>query len=297
MEEIFVIHFIDSLKCGGYSLITLNSYKYHILKFSQWLKQKGRPSFFDLNTSLYAQFVRELNSSDYKTTTIYNQLKSVYAFYQWLCDEGILLVHPIPQKPKAHRWETIRKIPTRRTIKELYSILRKSSDLIDKRTLALLELGYSCGLRLGELHRLDIEDLDFFSGAIRVKGKGCKIRYVPLGVHTIEAIREYVFVVRPRFLKNTAESAFFLSLTYGKRLGIGGVMSTIKRLRGRYNLDDCFTTHSLRHRFATDLLIHGAAIQDVSKMLGHSTIGTTQIYTRLFPNDLKKSFLAYHSRG
>ena len=211
----------------------------------------------------------------------------------------MILYNPAP-KPSA---STAGIIPARPVVSgselaEMYFRLSSQQRAVYRRDYALVDLAFSCGLRRAELHRLDLQDIDPQQGLVRVRGKYDKERLVPVGKRTLEVLMDYIYNVRPTFLKDGRTEAVFVAWTAGGgRMAVATINSTMKRLRKRYGLSRNLTSHALRRSFATGLIKNGAPLQDVSLMLGHASINTTGIYTRLMPADLKKCHRKYHPRG
>ena len=124
------------------------------------------------------------------------------------------------------------------------------------------------------------------------------VRIVPVGKRALRDLLHYIYHVRPQFLKHTTTNALFVSWWKGgRRITKVGIRAMLRRLNRKYRFTETLRVHGFRHACATDLLRNGAPVQDVSKLLGHARLETTQIYTRLLPTDLQKHHRAYHPRG
>jgi len=161
------------------------------------------------------------------------------------------------------------------------------------RDAAILELFYSCGLRISELAKLPLRELSLDEGAVRVRGKGSKVRLVPLGSRAIEKIRAWLAV---RNAGKVRDDTLFLG-SRGKRMSRTSVWQIVKRCARAANIRQNVTPHMLRHSFATHLLDNGADLRAVQEMLGHSDIATTQIYTHVSADRLSKAHRAFHPRS
>lgn len=159
---------------------------------------------------------------------------------------------------------------------------------------ALYEMIYSCGLRVSEGVDLNINNLYLNEGVVLVKGKGGKERLIPLGEVAIHYLRDYLEYGRSYLVKKGVSEALFLNAR-GNRLSRKGMWKNFKSLCSRVGIK-C-KLHSLRHSFATHLLLGGADLRSVQELLGHSDISTTQIYTHLTRNDLEDAFTSYHPEG
>lgn len=169
----------------------------------------------------------------------------------------------------------------------------------DVRNLAMLELFYSTGMRLGELHGISRPDLDLLSQQVKVKGKGRKERIIPIGDRATLALRNYE-AKRDELQRNLGgkvdRSAFFLTNT-GKRLGRSGIQAAITGLLDLVDEEAGLSTHSLRHTFATHLLDAGADLRAVQELLGHASVSTTQIYTHTSIERLRQVYQKSHPRA
>jgi integrase/recombinase XerC len=169
----------------------------------------------------------------------------------------------------------------------------------DVRTLAILELFYSCGLRLAELAGINRGELDLMSGQVKVRGKGRKERIVPIGSAAQLALRNYEAKrdeLTGRLGKAANREAFFLS-DRGKRLDVRSVQRSVVRWLKEIDEGRGLSTHSLRHTFATHLLDAGADLRAVQELLGHASVSTTQIYTHTSVERLKQVHRKAHPRA
>ncbi|MBM3289246.1 MAG: hypothetical protein FJY92_03765, partial [Candidatus Hydrogenedentes bacterium] len=161
------------------------------------------------------------------------------------------------------------------------------------RDAAVLELFYSCGLRVSELAGLPLRAVSLEEGAVRVKGKGAKVRIVPLGARAMARIRAWLEV---RADGRALEDALFVGAR-GRRMPRASVWAVVKRYARAANVAQNVTPHMLRHSFATHLLDRGADLRAVQEMLGHADISTTQIYTHVSTDRLGKAHRAFHPRA
>jgi len=297
MEDHLVNEFLEELQRIGRNPLTIEHYRRDLREYETYLAQRADLSFF-VDPATILSYYHDLNARRIGPSAIYSKQHAVFAFYEWLLSAGYLLVNtaPRPAMPSFRRlplavpsWETLRG-PLRR--------LRNSPHLWLQRDFALIDLAYCSGLRRGELHGANIEDVCPDDGTMRVRGKGSKERLVPLGENAMHDLLYYIYHVRPKLMKGGTTNALFVSWQAGgKRMHLYSINAVFRRLRKRLGLDRSFSPHKLRHAFATDLIRNGAPVQDVSKMLGHVKLETTQIYTRLMPTDLKKCHQTFHPRG
>jgi integrase/recombinase XerD len=161
---------------------------------------------------------------------------------------------------------------------------------------AMLELLYSTGLRVSELVGLRVADVHMESGSVRCVGKGDKERLVPVGRPALAAVREYLRSARPQLLRSGMSAYLFLGRR-GMKLGRIGFWQVLKKYGKQANLRGELSPHKLRHSFATHLLERGADLRSVQLMLGHADIATTQIYTHVVQDRLKRIYKEHHPRA
>jgi site-specific recombinase XerD len=167
---------------------------------------------------------------------------------------------------------------------------------LEVRDRAMLELAYSCGLRCEEIISLDVDSIDFESEQLRVLGKGRKERLLPVGEPAQRALERYLAGARPALSDDPAEPALLLSKS-GRRLSASDVRRRLKRWVREAAIAGGVSPHALRHSFATHLLEGGADLRTIQELLGHASISTTQIYTRVDPTRLAKQYAESHPRS
>jgi len=227
-----------------------------------------------------------------------HKAEAVCGLYAWLKREGYALSNPCPKPLSRGPYRLPGAIPAQGTIRRMYRKLAGSERITGQRDYVIVDLAYGCGLRRDEIRRLDVGDICAEKGTLRVTGKGGHERFVPVGTKTMADLLYYLYHIRPQFLKGSTTRALLLTwIAGGKRIDRTVINRVFWLLRKRCGLSRHYTPHSLRHAFATDLLRNGAPLQDVSKMLGHTWLGTTQIYTRVLVTDVKREHHKYHPRG
>ncbi|OLD64572.1 MAG: hypothetical protein AUF70_00380, partial [Gemmatimonadetes bacterium 13_1_20CM_69_60] len=229
-------------------------------------------------------------------------LSALRTFYRFLDATRGLEVNPA----KAARTPKLeRSLPThldRAEIDLLFAEAERRADaggFVEARDLAMLELFYSTGMRLAELAGLNDQDLDLVSNQVKVRGKGKKERIVPVGTHAEQALRRY-FRHRDAVVVAAGGTADRRAVFVGrrrKRLTPRSVQLAIKRLLGALSRGRDLHVHSLRHSFATHLLDAGADLRAVQELLGHASLGTTQVYTHTSVERLKKVYHQAHPRA
>lgn len=247
-------------------------------------------------------FLAHLTRRGLSKRSIARALSSVRSFYKWMHREEIVAVNPARSvgSPKFDR-----HLPAYLDRAEIETILTAAQTRAmdgshaDVRSHAMLELFYSCGLRLSELGGLNRTDLDLLAGQAKVRGKGRKERIVPVGAAAQLALRNYESRrddLARKLGPKADRQAFFLS-DRGKRLDVRSIQRSVVKWLRQIDEGRGLTTHSLRHTFATHLLDAGADLRAVQELLGHASVSTTQIYTHTSVERLKQVHRKAHPRG
>ena len=269
----------------GYSPNTLSSYKRDLEKFSK----------YDLSNNGISSFLKDMNKRGMSATTISRALACLKSFCKFLIIEGHIKDDPTRDLsfPK-----TGSRLPKALGMGEA-SALVDSPDRKDKISLrdkAILETLYGTGMRASELVGLNLNHVNFDSGFVKCFGKGSKERIVPIGGSAVKSIQAYIRSSRPRLLKKRSSDALFLDRA-GKRLTRQGLWFIVKKLVKASGVKPSTSPHTLRHSFATHLLEKGADLRSVQEMLGHANIATTQIYTNVSKERLKRVYKDAHPRA
>ncbi|MDY5133323.1 site-specific tyrosine recombinase XerD [Actinotignum urinale] len=221
---------------------------------------------------------------------------AVRTFHKFLYDEGILEKNPAAF---AHPPSTPLRLPKALSIEEIQALLdaKSADDPISLRDRALLEILYGTGARISEAVNLTADDIDTESGFIRYFGKGRKERIVPLGSYAVTALEAYIVRARPVLAaKGSGTSVLFLNKR-GRPLSRQSAWGIIQEASEIAGLGKKVSPHSLRHSFATHLLQGGADVRIVQEMLGHSSVTTTQIYTRVTRDTMREVYATAHPRA
>jgi len=245
----------------------------------------------DFRAYLFALMKRERSRA-----TIRLEFAALRSFYRFLCERKGLASNPLlaVSLPKADK-----RLPVFLTTTQIEALLRAPHEAkpekqappwMPSRDAAILELFYSSGLRLAELAALDVRDIDPYNETVRVLGKGSKERIVPVGEPALEAIQQY------RARAKVQVGPLFLS-KLRKRLGASAIWSLVKKYLRLAQIPVPASPHKLRHSFATHLLDAGADLRSVQSLLGHASLSTTQIYTHVTTERLKKAYDQAHPRA
>jgi integrase/recombinase XerC len=235
-------------------------------------------------------FFEELNGKEVSKATLARKFTTLRTFYKFLIINNIIKQSPVQNMSGIKK---DKKIPLFLTETEMQQLL--SLENVKLRDKAMIELLYSCGLRIEELMSLNIKNIDFFSNTVTVIGKGNKERIVPIGIKCIEAIMNYIKERRVSELPYDISSPMFLS-DNNKRLDQRTARRIIHRLFIQAGIFKKASPHTLRHTFATHILDRGCDIRSVQEMLGHKNLSTTQIYTHVTIESLKKIYKKSHPR-
>lgn len=227
--------------------------------------------------------------------TVARKLAALRAFYTGLVDRGEMGHNPADVLSAPRRAPHLPRTLRPREAAALLDAIPTSTTLW-ARDRALFELAYACGLRAEELVRLDVSSIDYDAETVRVEGKGSKTRLVPLGEPARRALERYVTRARPALATGAADAALFLSKS-GRRLSTSDVRRRLRRWARQAMVPDSPSPHALRHSFATHLLEGGADLRVIQELLGHSSISTTQIYTRVESGRLRAAYKRSHPRA
>ena len=237
-------------------------------------------------------YLAVLRSSDYSKATTARKLATLRSFYKYLVRTEQIDSSPVSviRTPKLDK-----RLPKFLDIQQIDTLLEApdTQTLLGARDKAILETIYSAGLRISEVVSLNIEDLDEFGGAVRIRGKGKKERLAPLGTKAIEAINLYVNMRNDLLEATLRKGPLFINRT-GKRLSDRSVRRKLDKYLPMAGIHTHISPHALRHSFATHMLNAGADLRSVQEMLGHQNLSTTQIYTHLTTRRLKEVYDRTH---
>lgn len=271
----------------GASVHTLANYRVDLASFSKFL---GGLPLEKVDPLLLRRFLAELKFKNFAKRSIARRLSCLRSFFKFLCREGYLTHNPVSvlRSPKLDR-----RLPAVLEVEEVERLLEnQDSSANGCRDHAILETIYSAGLRVSEVVGLDVDDIDFIGGIVKVFGKGSKERLCPIGEKALQAIRRYLDH-RPNVKE---DKALFLNRR-GRRLTARSVRRVLDKALQRASLNRHVSPHALRHSFATHLLDRGADLRSVQELLGHQSLSTTQIYTHVSAERLKRVYDKAHPRA
>ena len=226
--------------------------------------------------------------------SVYLEIAALRAFYRFAENEKFLPLNVAENLSLPRRWQRLPRSLTSQEIDQLLQpqIPETPSSLCDQ---AVLELAYGCGLRLAELRNIRLEQLQLVAGFINVIGKGNKERVVPVGRKAVAALEHYLEAGRPKLVTKRSPAAVFLTQR-GTPFSAVTLWLRIKKRVLHAGVSRSVTPHMLRHSFATHLLEHGADLRVIQELLGHASIGTTEIYTHVAGSRLREVHRKFHPR-
>ncbi|KXS55801.1 MAG: hypothetical protein AMR96_06200 [Candidatus Adiutrix intracellularis] len=280
----------------GRSPHTVRAYSREVRRFVAFLTIRGQTPGTAGKNEIRA-FMFEIKAS-LDNISVGRALASLRAFYRWRIKEGVANFNPAVSisAPKCPKKQAL-FLTERETETMLDQSESPGDDPVKLRNQALFELAYSTGLRVGELVRLDLGDLDWPAGLLTVRrGKGGSDRRVPFGEPAAESLRLYLATRNHLVIPTASDQALFLGRR-GRRLNDRVVRRALTARLAAAGLDIRFSPHSLRHSFATHLLSAGADLKAIGEMLGHSTLATTERYTHLDLERLRRVYRGAHPRA
>ena len=293
MNNNLIDQFIDYYwLTSGASKNTLSAYRSDLNIFSKWLNQTP---FTSVDKKLVQEYFSYRKKSNLSAASQSRILTCLHSFFQYLLNNQKMTYDPTEQMdyPKLEK-----KLPIFLNIQEVENLMEvpNTNSIYGQRDRAMLELLYSCGLRVSELISLSYHNLNIKEEFVRVHGKGNKERMLPLGEVAIDFLDQYEKNSRAILLKNGQCDSYFLS-NRGSAMSRQNFFYIIKCYALTAGIDKPISPHSLRHAFATHLVQKGADLRSVQLMLGHSDISSTQLYTHIQNAQLKMQHQKHHPRG
>ncbi|MCX6355754.1 MAG: tyrosine recombinase XerC [Candidatus Aureabacteria bacterium] len=280
---------------------TLTNYSHDISRFGTFLqpREKGAatPLWHRADRSLIRQYLAELTQTGLSKSSIARGLAALRSFYRFLVREGMIAANPFLGIATPRRQKTLPRFLDVDAARRLMEAA-KGDDLRSLRDRAILETLYTSGMRVSELTALNLEHVDLLGEVVRVMGKGNKERLIPLGRHAVQALTRYFAARRINPLRSRGgEGTIVFINTDGGRLTARSVRKVVDKYVRTLALAEKISPHSLRHSFATHLLDAGADLRSVQELLGHASLSTTQIYTHVTAERMKKVYEKTHPRA
>ncbi|HEX8986831.1 MAG TPA: site-specific tyrosine recombinase XerD [Rhodocyclaceae bacterium] len=299
-DSLLLDEFVDALwLADGLAKNTLAAYRSDLALFATWLAGRGRglPDVSEADVNDYLAHLHR-RPQPFKPSSQRRLHSAFRRFYGWLLDQGRIDVDPLLNIERPMRAERFPKTLSERNVEDLLAAPDVARPL-GLRDRAMLELLYATGLRVSELIELKLFELSLLDQVLRVTGKGDKQRLVPLGEVAADWLQRYLDEARPLLLKGRASDHVFVTgRAGGKGMTRQMAWTLIKKHAAAAGIPaQRISPHVLRHAFATHLLNHGADLRVVQLLLGHADISTTQVYTHVARERLKRLHQVHHPRG
>ncbi len=271
---------------------------YQLANFVEEAAAKGgsTPSWADFDRQGVQSYLLSLKERGYIPTTQARKVAAAKSFFGFMVAEGNIKDNPMQNisSPKVGK-----SLPKPISVSQAMLLLEQPTKLSTpeaKRDEAMLKLLYASGMRVSELVSLNLDDVDVEEGYVCCFGKGHKERRIPIAPRAVLAVKEYLQEARPKLAQNRDEKALFLNRR-GDRLTRQGFWQILKAYAKSAELDTAVTPHTLRHSFATHMLSGGADLRSVQELLGHANISTTQVYTHLTSEHVRRTYEKSHPRA
>jgi integrase/recombinase XerC len=282
--EEFLSYLRDERKASEH---TLRAYRGDLVAFVDFLNEyQGKTDILEVERADIRAFVAVQSRLGYEKRSIRRRLSSAKSLYKFLSREGDIERNParLVKGPKVSR-----RLPEVFTLSQMEEVLDGHFNLARDR--AAIELLYDEGLRISELSGIDIEDINFEAGEIKVLGKGSKERIVPLSSRAADAVKAYIVE------RGASSGPLFVNENKGSRLGVRDLRRIVNYYLSQLPDAPARNPHALRHSFATHLLERGADLRAVQELLGHASLGATQVYTHVGAARLKEIYKKAHPRA
>ena len=269
---------------------TKDAYYNDLEKFYNYINK----DIYDITSNDIRKYINHLSDEKISSKSISRKIVSIRTFYDYLVKNKKIDNNPCEKIESPKLQKALPKTLNEDEINKLLDF--KAENALEYRNKAMLELMYASGLRVSELVNLNVLDINLTDSYVKVFGKGKKERIVPFGDITTKVLDEYINIYRNSLLKGYLTDKLFIS-SYGKGITRQGFFKMLKDIAKKQGITKDFSPHTLRHSFATHLLHHGADLRSIGELLGHENIKTTQIYTHLSNNKIKKDYDEYHPRN
>jgi len=286
--ESFIQHLEKERRLSAHTVIAYRRDLNALINF----RNKNPVNIESLDSYFIRRFASDYHRKGASPRSVARCLSAIRCFFSYLMRTGVVSANPAIsiQAPKPSR-----RLPATLDADEVASLLKISAeDALSTRDRAILELFYSSGLRLAELVGIDLGDIDFQDGTVRVTGKGNKTRVVPVGRHALEALKVWMLIRETMTRKE--ETAMFVTQR-GTRIACRTVQARLKHWGLRQGAPTSVHPHMLRHSFATHMLESSGDLRAVQELLGHASISTTQVYTHLDFQHLAQIYDKAHPRA
>jgi site-specific recombinase XerD len=273
---------------------TRRAYGIDLGQFARWAIAQELPPE-RVGPKAVRRYIAQLSENNAAPTTTARKLAALRALFSSQREHGRISQNPADLVSTPRRPSHLPRVLSARETAQLLDGIPAGGPL-ELRDRALFELAYSCGLRAEEIVSLRISDVDHDSEQLRVEGKGRKTRMLPVGEPALAAVALYAERARPALVDSAAQNALFLSKS-GRPLGTSDVRRRLRKWTDRVGVGAGSSPHALRHSYATHLLDGGADLRSIQELLGHASVSSTQIYTRVESARLKRAYARSHPRA
>jgi integrase/recombinase XerC len=298
--KIFLNFFVEYLQIEkNYSQYTIVNYVTDIEDFFSFMKEQVILNLKEVTYNDTRLYLTQLHKRNYSRKTISKKISSLRSFFKFLVREEKLNENPFSLVALPKREQKIPQFLYEEEIEKLFSISDCGTPL-GQRNQALIEVLYGTGIRVSECCAIRLSDIDLYIGTVLVHGKGGKQRYVPFGSYAQDAIEQYVNQGRKMLLsklKTPDEHSYLFVNHRGSPLTDRGVRHVLNEMIKKTSSTLHIHPHMFRHTFATHLLNEGADMRSVQELLGHSHLSSTQVYTHVTKEHLKRIYMSHHPRA
>ncbi|WP_066053239.1 tyrosine recombinase XerC [Robertmurraya korlensis] len=280
----------------NYSQYTIEHYQVDVRDFTLFMQEQSLKDYANVEYSDVRLYLTKLFEKNLSRKSVARKISSMRSFYRFLLRENLVQNNPFAQVIMPKQEKRLPDFFYEEELKALFLSCDANSPT-GQRDLALLEILYATGMRVSECCQLRLKDIDLYIGTVLVHGKGQKDRYIPFGSFAQEAIDTYINNGRKTLLgvKHSHDSLFVNFR--GEPLTTNGVRHILDRMIKKSTLNGSIHPHKLRHSFATHLLNNGADMRSVQELLGHAFLSSTQIYSHVTNDYLRKTYMAHHPRA
>ena len=285
----------------GFSQNTVDAYGNDLNQLAEFAEEEAAkcgvmPSWAGFSRQDMLRYMLNLKERGYAVTTQVRKIAADKSFFAFMVDEGKIKQNPTENISSPRVGKPLPDAISLSQVRQLLDQPARLSKPEAKRDRAMLELLYASGMRVSELVSLNLGDVSIGEENVRCFGKGRKERIVPIYRQAAQVVAEYLTEVRPHLVRDDAQRALFLNRR-GERLTRQGLWQILKEYAKKAGLGKTITPHTLRHSFATHMLSGGADLRSVQEMLGHANISTTQIYTHLTSEHIRRAYERAHPRA
>lgn len=275
---------------------SLEAYKRDVLEFAETIREKQNLSLNEASNTEVVAYLLKLKNEGKSAATVNRKIASLRAFYNYMAAQKLIAENPTAniKSPKIER-KSIEYL----TIGEIENLLSKpDQSMKGLRDKAILELLYATGIRVSEVVEMNIEDVNLRMGFVTCTGEHGKARIIPMGRPSRAAVEEYIYEVRPKFIReaNSGEKALFVNYS-GNRLTRQGLWKLLKEYAKLAGIENKLTPQILRNSFAVHMIQNGADLKSLQELLGHEDISWIQIYLSVSKNRIKEIYDKSHPRA